>query len=96
MGARFLAALARRLEAARAAHNSLACHNLVMVSVHAYLAGLMGPGIMYSLLDHLTCRCAPSMVWCIMFQAMLLAYHRLRLHSSTHNADMPSDNCCGH
>lgn len=57
IGARFLAALAARLEAARDAHDGLACHNLAMVAVHAYLAGLMGPAVMYSLLAHLTRRC---------------------------------------
>ncbi len=57
IGARFLGALAARLEAARDAHDGLACHNLAMVAVHAYLAGLMGPAVMYSLLAHLTRRC---------------------------------------
>ena len=62
MGARFLAALAGRLEAAREARDSLACHNLVMVAVHAYLAGLVAPALMYSLLAPLIIvrQCAAS------------------------------------
>ena len=54
VGARFLAALAERLEDARARGDGLACHNLAMVAVHAFLAGLAGAPVLYSLLAHLT------------------------------------------
>lgn len=56
----FLAALAQRLEMAREQGNTLAQHNLLLVAVHAYLCGLMGPSLMYSLLQHLTARSAPN------------------------------------
>lgn len=59
VGARFMAALAARLEDARGGGDGLACHNLAMVAVHAFLAGLIGPPVLYSLLAHLTTRCAP-------------------------------------
>lgn len=58
VGARFLAAMAARLEQARAGGDGLACHNLAMVAVHAFLVGLAGPPVLYSLLAHLTARCA--------------------------------------
>ena len=57
MGARFLAAVAGRLEDARARGDGLACHTQAMVAVHAFLAGLAGPAVLYSLLAHLTARC---------------------------------------
>lgn len=56
VGARFMAALATRLEGARGRGDGLACHNLAMVAVHAFLAGLIGPPVLYSLLAHLTSR----------------------------------------
>lgn len=62
MGARFLAALAARLEQARSHSDSLACHNLAMVAVHAFLVGLAGPPVLYSLLAHLTARCAANSI----------------------------------
>jgi hypothetical protein len=57
VGARFLAAVAGRLEEARERGDGLACHNLAMAAVHAFLAGLAGPAVLYSLLAHLTARC---------------------------------------
>lgn len=56
VGARFAAALARRLEAALAARDSLAAGNLAAVAAQLYLVGLLPAGTLYGLLAHLRSR----------------------------------------
>ncbi|GLC58960.1 hypothetical protein PLESTB_001421700 [Pleodorina starrii] len=50
LAAAFLAALAERLEAARNSGDSLAQANLVTLLAYCYSAGLVGPGLCYSLM----------------------------------------------
>ncbi|GLI60135.1 hypothetical protein VaNZ11_002206 [Volvox africanus] len=50
LAAGFLAELAQRMEAARSSGDSLAQANLVTVLAYCYSAGLVGPGLCYSLL----------------------------------------------
>ena len=56
VGARFAAALARRLEAAVGARDSLAAGNLAAVAAQLYLVGLLPAGTLYGLLAHLRSR----------------------------------------
>ena len=43
--------LGARLEAAVAAGDGLACHNLTMVAAHLFLSGVLRPDVVHSMLD---------------------------------------------
>ncbi|KAI7835645.1 hypothetical protein COHA_010459 [Chlorella ohadii] len=49
--ANFLDRLGARLEAAVAAGDGLACHNLTMVAAHLFLSGVLRPDVVHSMLD---------------------------------------------